>query len=193
MLRVVKRLARLLLGDYSAYQILCLAPERGSTPEVKLSSTYDIRSVGAMDIDTSPATLIREQVWYCGPGSHAYACFADGTIVGVCFYWFGERYRSRNFWPLGNGEAKLVQIVALPEMRGRGVATQLIEESGLDMARQGFDRMYARVWHSNTPSLRAFEKAGCRQIALVIEVNPFRRARPIRFTFNYSAAGKKAG
>jgi RimJ/RimL family protein N-acetyltransferase len=140
--------------------------------------------VEASAITGSPDPVIREQAGYSGPGSYAFACFAENRIVGICFYWFGDRYRTRNFWPLVEGEAKLVQIVSIPEARGQGIATHLIALSSQDMMRKGFGRAYARIWHSNIPSLRAFERAGWMRLALVIEANPLRRRRPIRICLN---------
>jgi RimJ/RimL family protein N-acetyltransferase len=76
-----------------------------------------------------------------------------------------------------------VQIVTAPDMRGRGIARALIEHSALAMFQHGFERLYARVWLTNHPSRAAFAAAGWRQIALVMEVNPLRRARPLRINW----------
>lgn len=179
MRELAKKLARLLFGDYSAYLIYTRSAGDAS-PTRPGSVTFTIGPVDESAINASPDPLIREQAGYAGPGSYAYACFDDDRIVGVCFYWFGERYLKRNFWPLGDKEAKLVQIISLPQARGRGVATALITASCQDMMQKGFSRVYARIWHSNTPSLRAFERAGWRRVALVFEINPLRRNKPIR-------------
>ncbi|WP_394986031.1 GNAT family N-acetyltransferase [Cellvibrio sp.] len=179
-----KKLARMLIGDYSAYYIYSQSTEDSSPFKLGTATTFRVGPVDEFTINSSPESLIREQVGYAGPGSHAYACFDHDRIVGVCFYWFGNRYLKRNFWPLVDGEAKLVQIISLPEMRGRGVATMLIASSCRDMMQNnGFCRTYARIWHSNMPSLRAFERAGWTRVALIIEINPLRRSRPtcIRF------------
>ena len=117
---------------------------------------------------------------YLGHQANAYGCFFEQRLIGLCVYWHGERYAARNFWPLRSHEAKLVQIVVSPEMRGRGVATALIEVSARGMADCGFNTLYARIWHSNLPSIRAFQRAAWRRIALVAEINPLRCARPIR-------------
>lgn len=181
---LAKGLARAVLGDYAAYRIYSFpgaampAARAGARP-----AAFRVERVGEAEIAASPDALIREQVAYAGAGSHAYACMEGGRIVAVCFYWFGARYLTRNFWPLAEGEAKLVQIVSLPEVRGRGAATALIEASCGRIMGEGFRRAYARIWHSNVPSLRAFERAGWRRVALVIEINPLRRSRPMRLRF----------
>ena len=191
MKEMLKKLARLLVGEYAIYQIYTLALEGCAQTKPGQLTTYRIAPVDASAIKASPDALIREQVGYTGPGSHSYACFDGDRIVGVCFYWFGSRYLTRNFWPLAEGEVKLVQIVSLPEMRGCGVATTLITWSCLDLVKKGFIRAYARIWHTNTPSLRAFKSSGWRQIALVIEIRPFRQTRPIRLRFNSNFLHRK--
>lgn len=176
---------RVLLGDYSAYQIYTCASGNVSLSKPEANTTFRVALVDTFAINSSADPLIREQVGYAGPGSLAYACFDHDRIVGLCFYWFGDRYLKRNFWPLHDGEAKLVQIISLPDMRARGVATILIASSYRDMAQKGFSNTFARIWHSNTPSKKAFERAGWKRIALVLEINPFRQTRPIRIRFNF--------
>ena len=180
---LVKKFAHLLLGEYSAYYVYAQSADGAKQAATQTTSTFSVRKVDASIIHHHADATIKEQADYTGLEAHAYACFDDDRIVGICFYWFGNRYLQRNFWPLAAGEAKLVQIISLPEMRGRGVATTLVALSCLDMMQQGFHQTYARIWHSNTPSLRAFERAGWRRVALVVEINPFRRSRPVRLRF----------
>jgi RimJ/RimL family protein N-acetyltransferase len=173
---LLKRLARVVLGDYAPYQIY-------ACDTAGVAAVADGQAVQVVDqatLEADPSSLIRAQAVYAGEGARAYAATLDGRIVAVCFYWWGGRYLKRNFWPLREGEAKLVQVIALPEARGRGVATALIAASCRDMGLHGFMRTYARVWHSNMPSRRAFERAGWKRVALVIEANPLRRRRPLR-------------
>jgi RimJ/RimL family protein N-acetyltransferase len=124
---------------------------------------------------------MQEQAGYAGEEALAYACMHEGQIVGLCFYWYGARYLQRNFWPLQSAEAKLVQIITSPRMRGKRVAGTLIASSCDDVMKRGFERVFARVWHSNEPSLRAFAGAGWWRCAKVFDVNPFRRPQPMRF------------
>lgn len=133
-------------------------------------------------VESSKDPLISEQAWYHGNDTQGYACLVDGRIVGVCYFWYGKTYLKRNFWPLAEGEAKLVQIVTIPEMRGHGVAAGLIASAANDMFDRGFHCLYARIWHSNAPSARAFQRAGWRHVATVIEVYPLRRQAPFRIT-----------
>jgi GNAT superfamily N-acetyltransferase len=188
-----KRLARMLLGDYSAYLIYSLSTDDASISQSTNSATFRMGPVDESAIASSANALIRDQAQYAGSGSNAYACFDSDRIVGVCFYWYGNRYVKRNFWPLAHGEAKLVQVVTLPEMRCRGIASMLIAFSSVEMKKEGFCRLYARIWHSNRPSVTAFERAYWHRTATVIEVNPFRRLRPFRINFGARPHGREKG
>ncbi|EDZ65500.1 acetyltransferase, GNAT family [Nitrosococcus oceani AFC27] len=179
-----KKLARLVLGDYSAYYVYASPVDSENSAPTASRPKFSVRATDQQMLELSSEPLIREQMHYLGEEAYAYACYLDNRIAGVCIYWYGERYRKRDFWPLRNDEAKLVQIVTSPSMRRSGVATQLIALSCLDMLKRGFRRTYARIWHSNSPSLRAFERAGWSKVALVIEINPLRLRRPNRIRFN---------
>lgn len=173
----IKRLVRLFFRDYSIYHIY--KHECGG--EVDAPNTgFRIERVDEKAIAGSGDEMIVQQAWYCGECSQAYACISDSRIVGLCFFWYGKRYRARNFWPLEENEAKLVQLIVLPEMRGRGVARGLIEFATRDMFRLGFKHAYARIWWSNKPSLRVFERAGWRRMATVMEIHLPGRTKPLR-------------
>jgi GNAT superfamily N-acetyltransferase len=180
MKELLKRALRLVLGEYAAYRIYALDTGAPAPAGPERGQGFAVREVGAEELLASPDALIREQAPYLGEQSAAFACFDGERIAGVCFYWYGARYLKRNFWPLGEGEAKLVQLITLPDMRGRGVAPLLISRSVRAMRDKGFARVFARIWHSNTPSLRAFTHAGWRQVALVFEIHPLRRRKPMR-------------
>jgi len=177
---IIKRLAHAVLGDYSIYVIYAWSPAVASlAPDVPLH--LRIAVTDGTRIERLAVEILREQAGYAGDGAIAYACLDADRVAGLCFYWYGERYRTRNFLPLAAHEAKLVQIITDPAMRGRGVAQALIAASSVDMSTRGFQRLLARVWHSNTPSRRAFERARWMPDGWVVEINPFRRPIPWRF------------
>ena len=175
----IKRLARTLCGEYAIYRICTCSATDARFPVAPLQGLAFV-AVDAARVESSADEIIREQTWYHGEGSRAYACLEGAKIVALCFFWHGERYHTRNFWPLKEQEAMLVQIVTLPEMRSRGIARALIAHAARDMLARGFHRLYARIWHSNMASLRAFEGAGWRLVASVIEIHPFGRKKPLR-------------
>lgn len=165
---LLKWLAQRLLGDYVIYRVVAFdVRSTGSTP-----AEDGIVEVDATAVRASGDALVREQAGFCGDGANVFAVIESGRIVALAAYWHGERYRSRNFWPLQPGEAKLVQIVTVADRRGAGLATRLIQASACRMAELGFGRLYARIWHSNHPSLAAFARAGWHGIATVIELQP---------------------
>jgi GNAT superfamily N-acetyltransferase len=177
--KIIKGIARSVLGDYAPYYILQCASARGADDGASCRP-YRVTPITQDEIESYPDQMVRDQSSYGGADSHAYACYDGDRIVGICFYWYGGRYASRNFWPLKPGEAKLVQIVTSPDMRGKKVAGTLIARSWEHMLQRGFVRSYARVWHSNEPSLRAFAGAEWKRHALVLEINPLRRKKPFR-------------
>jgi RimJ/RimL family protein N-acetyltransferase len=180
MKELAKRLMHLLLGDYAVYRIYTRPTDATPLPTSARSAGFTVREVSGAEVLESPDSLIRQQAGYLGADCRAFACLDGARIVGICFYWFGARYKTRNFWPLEERQAKLVQVITLPEMRGRDVATTLVSLSAHAMRDKGFDRAFARIWHSNTPSLRAFAKAGWTYVTTVVEVNPLRSRRPLR-------------
>ena len=156
-----------LLGDYSFYRIFA------SPTEPAFADTAEASCAVAVDRNALEAARfpeMREQSWYAGTGAHVFAWMQDQDIVAVCAFWHGDRYAERAFWPLESKEAKLVQIVVEAAHRGQGIAPRLIAQSAARMHALGFARLYARVWHSNSPSLRAFEAARWMRIASVVEV-----------------------
>lgn len=181
---IVKRLVKLIVPDYGIYRIYAITPDdalRGNSID---GGDWQIVAIEQNRLVASDDAIIRDQAWYGGDGSRLYGCVEDGRIVGVCCFWFGERYRQRNFWPLQAGEAKLVQVITVPEGRNRGIARTLIAGAVRDMVNSGYQRLFARIWHSNVPSIRTFEKAGWHHIATVVEwVTRFSKRR-FRITFD---------
>jgi RimJ/RimL family protein N-acetyltransferase len=179
---LIKRLSRLLFRDYSIYRIYtyCYDDEIASTVRPP-NKKFRFEVVAESEIRDSRDELVVEQAWYHGREAYAYGCFQDARLVALCFFWYGNRYTAkRNFWPLSAGEAKLVQLIVLPELRGRGIARDLVRFATDDMFHRGFKRIYSRIWWSNTPSLNVFEHAGWQRVATVIELCIPGRRRPLR-------------
>lgn len=178
-----KKLARALFGPYEIYYIYTLSCEDTDLSASGWKSDTTVKPIDITPVEPLPTGLILENAGYFGAGSQAYVYENCETILGVCFYWWGNRYKTRGFWPLSEHEAKLVHIVTDSKARGRGVATKLISQSSTHMFHVGYIRLFARIWHSNLPSLKAFEKAGWTKVATVIQLYPFRRKTPLRLTW----------
>lgn len=179
MRELVKRVLRLLLGNYAAYHIYAIDSRHEVAAQVPEGDSR-IEAIDAVDLSASGHAQMRDQSGYCGADAQAFGCWCEGQLVACCIYWYGERYaRHRNYWPLALGQAKLVQVITLDSMRGRGLAGRLINHSANAMLGQGFQRLFARIWHSNGPSLRAFERAGWRRASTVFDAMPL--GRPLRW------------
>lgn len=147
-------------GEYLIFKIYSIVPR--SSPEANDPRFREIPQTNTQDVTARNG--------YGGYQSIGFVAEEDGVPVAHCWFWYGDRYRERNLWPLAEGEAKLVRIETRPESRGRGIASDLIAYASARMAERGFTRLYARIWHSYKPSLKAFKKAGWSRVALLISV-----------------------
>jgi GNAT superfamily N-acetyltransferase len=180
----ITKAARLILGEYAVYRVW--ATDRPS--KQKTDSSLNVRRVVPADLDAADTDqVLREAAWYFGSECDAFGCFDKNRLVGLACYWHGQRYRSRHSWPIEHGAAKLVHIVTVPSERGKGVATLLIAESTSSMLQEGFCTLYARIWHSNIPSLSAFARAGWWPCGWLLQANFLRRQLP--WTFRVPAVG----
>lgn len=175
MIAFIRRFAHALLGDYALYRIWQFDARSVQAP----SGPLQVRALQASDL-AAPAVApeLQEAGWYFGEDSLGFGCFDGPQLVGLTFYWHGQRYKARRSWPIEPQAAKLVHIVTAPAHRGRGVASALIGQSSQEVLGQGFKRLYARIWHSNTPSLAAFARAGWRPCGWLVQINPLRLSRP---------------
>lgn len=168
-----KAILKRVLGQYEYYRIL-----RVDAAVAKSTGSADV-SIRRLDrieeLRDSHHADVAQLVAYDGAEAACFVAEEAGEIVAACWYWYGETYQRRNFWPLRPTEAKLVQITSASAKRGRGIADALIRYSAARMFESGFEALYARVWHSHGASLRAFEKAGWRNHAQVLEMRPLRR------------------
>lgn len=165
--QLLKWFASLVLRDYGIYRIYEL---NKFECQQSIHENLTFSPITDSDVAASSHPLISEQSWYGGDGSHGFACKKGKDIIGICWYWYGARYKTRNFWPLKPNQAKLVQIVTIPGMRSKGIAGKLIRYSSYEMSKLGFDRLYARIWYNNYPSIKTFTKNGWAKIATVFEI-----------------------
>ncbi|MFO0444646.1 MAG: GNAT family N-acetyltransferase [Betaproteobacteria bacterium] len=177
---LIARCARWLFGEYSIYFVYRWRPQ----DRIETTGSSPVRQLTEQDLRQCRRALLANQAWYLGQDCQAFALEDEADVAAACFYWYGERYRLRGFWPLADGEAKLVQIVVDPSVRGRGLASRLIQGSADYMLQKGWSALYARIWHSNRPSLRAFERAGWQRIAFVAELYPLGTGRKRRIQIN---------
>ena len=178
----LKRIGRSVAGDYGIYRVfaLDLGPGLRDPREDLARAGFKCAPVTYEDIVGARAEVIRESARYHGPGSQAFAILRNGEIVALEWYWFGDDRRNSAFWPLGEAEAESAYIVTGPAMRGQGLAQSVKEYSAIEMRERGFRRAYGKIWHSHHASIRANEKSGFREIALVVDLYPFGGRRRLR-------------
>ena len=177
-MKLLRSLAHSLFGDYAIYRIF-----RCNTQDCErlvLPAGISVTRIEADELAASDDESLRALAGYAGEDAWGFLLSVAGIPATACWFWAGARYQRRNFWPLAEGEAKMVQITTAEHSRGRGYAPLLVESAVAEMGRLGFHTLYARIWHNNTPSLRVFKKAGWSEIALVAEVFPFGRRKPWR-------------
>jgi ribosomal protein S18 acetylase RimI-like enzyme len=171
----------LVLQEYSLYRIY--AWDAGHPTSVSDGPTEGVsfKPCDEAELEACPDVEMSNMTGYLGEDAHVFGAWADGSLAAACCYWTNPRYRSRGFWPLSASEGKLVQIVTATAFRRRGIARLLIRHSSTEMARRGFTRLFARVWHSHEASYRAFERAGWDYVAFVTELRVRGVPRPLRY------------
>ena len=179
----LKLIGKSVAGDYGIYRVfaLDLGPGLRDPRDDLARAGLKCAPVAYEDVAAARAEVIRESARYDGPGSQAFAILRDGEIVALEWYWFGEYRRNGAFWPLGEAEAESAYVVTVPEMRGQGLAQWVKEYSAIEMRERGFRRAYGKIWHSHHASIRANQKSGFREIALVVDLYPFGGSRRLRW------------
>jgi len=176
---VLRRLVKLVVSDYAAYRIYMLERPASLQPDPLELKPADPEALAG----SGSAILAKLSNWR-GPNGHGFMLCSGGQAAAVCWYWWGEQYRTRrNFWPLAEGDAKLIELGVREDARGRGLAVKIVVDSAERMFTLGFLRLFARVWHSHAASYRAFERAGWRNVALVISYRWRWSAKETRIEF----------
>lgn len=153
----LRTLAQKIFKQYDLYWIY---ESQNGTPAASIAAGFEFAEISKPEEIQSAAPEIRLLSSYLLQDSRCFIIRKDQEIVSGCVYWWGQTYTiHRNFWALLPNEAKLVQISTVPSCRKLGLASALISHSAMRMRESGFRRLYARIWHSNRSSVRAFERA----------------------------------
>lgn len=186
-----KAAAHVVAREYSLYQIWkCEGPHPGLDKHLE-GATSLVGSSAVLHASEDPE--VRATASLDGAQSRGYGIVRGGEVVAVCWFWWGERYRTRGFWELGEREAKLVQIVVAERFRGQRLGAALVEYASNQMFGEGFDCLYARIWHSHVASKRMFASAQWCPIAVVYTLTPRLWGRPLRWVRWLARAGRWTG
>ncbi len=175
-----KRMLHLLLGDYQYWKVYAIDLPQ---PQVMLPAGVTVRALGpAAEYDCADEELL-SRMDSGGQEALGYGLFVGKELVAVQWYWWGARYedeRKGRSWRLPPGTAKSTGLYTVPRCRGKGYAAVLKQQSAFLMSERGFTRLYSRIWHSHTSSIRVSEKAGWRKVGSYIEVCPFAKLIQLR-------------
>ena len=174
MRNLVKRAARLLLGDYQLNRIytIDLANLTPSDAPPRLDANQRLTTLEEKDFDSAPDERMRKRRWYGGANAYGFGLWEQDLLVCMCWCW-DYRRRAGKVWTLEQDEAALVDIITAESHRGRGLAPIVIQFATEHLRDRGFRRVYAWVWHNHRSSMRSFEKSGWQHVALVAEVELF--------------------
>jgi ribosomal-protein-alanine N-acetyltransferase len=118
----------------------------------RLASKDDLDGVLAIEAASFNNPTTRE--WYEGELQRPEVCFIyvlrtpDQPVAGFCAFW------------LVVDQAHINNLAVLPELRGRGLGTQLLEAVMAEAAHLGASVLTLEVRQSNEPALRLYERAG---------------------------------
>ena len=118
----------------------------------RLASPADLDGVLALEEASFNNPTTRE--WYEGELKRPEVCFIyvlrtpGRPVAGFCAFW------------LVIDQAHINNLAVLPELRGQGLGTQLLEAVIAEAAHLGAILLTLEVRQSNAPALRLYEKAG---------------------------------
>lgn len=170
-MKPVRWLVGLFIKDYLIFDIYKIELENlVASPAVP--AQYRFQQITTTDeISQSSDPDLKKCVSAINPESNGFGIWKSAGIVGVCWIWSGQHYKKkRNFLPLQANEAELVFLSVAKSARGEGLAKLLIHHASYLTKQANFTRIYARIWHSNTPSIRSFQNAGWVKHSKVFEI-----------------------
>jgi GNAT superfamily N-acetyltransferase len=147
-------------------------------------ATVPLTSELAAALDLSTTGKMRNSLSYRRAGLDGLAIADGGKPVCVAHFADPARYDRTSTWPIRADEMAIMDLVTEDAMRGRGLATRLLAAAARIYLSQGKRRAIAFIWWSNTPSLRAFSKAGWRRIGFSLEFSSAGHWHAIRIPFS---------
>lgn len=174
-----KRILRAGFGDYQYWKVYAIDLPY---PRPTLPPGVSIRRVTAEDL--APVSGDGVHVGnYLGEQALGYGLFVDGNLAVLQGAWWGERYireRSGRSWPIPDNAVKTNSLHTFKPYRGRGYASLIKKYALAELGDQGFQKAYARIWHSHRNSIHVSRKAGMRLVGVYIEICPFGRRIELR-------------
>jgi hypothetical protein len=166
---LLRRMLGAVLGDYRINWIYAI----DRPAHVPSSEGYDIRPVDDTmhpAIALSSTGKLANTLSYARAGMAGLALMREEKPLCVVHFARPDQYARSDTWPLRPGQMALMDIATEESARGQGLAPCLIAASARHFLEHDAQRLIAFIWWSNTPSVRAFTKAGWRRIGLSIEI-----------------------
>ncbi len=155
----LKSLGKLLLGGYEINRMYHSPPlhEHFVCPDGAHFATIETtRQVAGCEYPE-----ISRHAWYTSKPGHSYGAWENGRLVCFCTYWTNtEDNLPRRFRNIRDDEIVMVDLITAESARGKGLSVQMMAFSASELKKLGYRRCLTWIWHSNHPSIRAFEKAG---------------------------------
>ena len=169
------RLARGVRGVLCDYRLNWIYASPSRMGPVVLPPGLEARPLASADLGhfaRSADAQARKVPGYHESGASGFVLAEWGRApLGAAHYCGRDRYPHDAIWPLASDQLALVDIVMLPEARGRGLAAPLIAAAtGQALADGGQGSAICFIWWNHRASLRAFRRAGWRAIGFSVEL-----------------------
>jgi GNAT superfamily N-acetyltransferase len=166
--------------DYRINWIFASPAKTASSSEKLNDVAVAITAEHCQVLANSPTAKMRGSVSFNKSGLDGYVIEQSGQPLCVAHFADCVRYDRAGTWPIASDEMALMDIATEEAMRGRGLAVHLIYATTKLLLQQDKRRVIAFIWWSNTPSVRAFKKAGWRRIGLSVEILGASKWRSLR-------------
>src|SRR5690348_13335823 len=151
---LLKRILNRLFGDYAFYRVCTIATR--DVGELQPGDFTFGLVLDATELENSPYPEIKRYAKAVIPENQVFGAWRNGQLVGLCRCSTRTDLEHGDPWLLSPGEAALSHLVTARPYRSLGIATKLIAFAARQMGEAGYARLYAWIWHSNIPSVRAF-------------------------------------
>jgi RimJ/RimL family protein N-acetyltransferase len=175
-----KRLLHIIARDYWNGYLYVIEPDAAVAPHERRVHCEELQDID--EAARSPHEELRRQAWTRDTDTEVFGAWVGRELAAICWFQARETYRRRGgLFDLKDDEAELAQVTTALTYRGQGIAGDLIRYGVSRMGALGFNRLYAKIWHDNVESLRAFERAGWRRQKRFVAIRLRGARRPLVF------------
>ncbi|MDR0717658.1 MAG: GNAT family N-acetyltransferase [Azoarcus sp.] len=177
-------LRRAALSIFDEYRLNWIVASRTSKKgEMPNPLPDDVRPETHADWQQLLASLtakMRNTVNFSRAGMDGFVLEADGRLACVAHVADRTNYNRDGTWPLHADEVAVMDIATEETMRGHGLGAYMLSVITDYYLGLGKCRVIGFIWWTNSPSLRAFTKAGWRRIGFSIEWSNGKKWRSIK-------------